>query len=57
MRWSALVEYTRQVRALLDGVVVQIDGGACQMMHVDDLAQRSYTWEDHCMPPPTAGTF
>jgi 5,10-methylenetetrahydromethanopterin reductase len=38
MRWSALVEYTRQVRALLDGAVVQIDGGACQMMHVDDLA-------------------
>ena len=38
MTWKALTEYTRQVRKLLDGDVVEIDGGACQMMHVGDLA-------------------
>jgi 5,10-methylenetetrahydromethanopterin reductase len=38
MSWKALTEYTRQVRKLLDGDVVEIDGGACQMMHVEDLA-------------------
>src|SRR5271163_3716860 len=38
MTWKALTEYTRQVRKLLDGDVVEIDGGACQMMHVEDLA-------------------
>src|SRR3984957_17534048 len=35
---KALTEATRQVHNLLDGDVVQIDGGACQMMHVEDLA-------------------
>ena len=30
MTWKALTEYTRQVRRLLDGDVVEIDGGACQ---------------------------
>jgi 5,10-methylenetetrahydromethanopterin reductase len=38
MTWKALTEYTRQVRKLLDGDVVEIDGGACQMIHVEDLA-------------------
>jgi 5,10-methylenetetrahydromethanopterin reductase len=38
MTWKALTEYTRQVRKLLDGDVVEIDGGACQMMHDADLA-------------------
>jgi 5,10-methylenetetrahydromethanopterin reductase len=38
MTWKALTEYTRQVRKLLDGDVVEIDGGACQMMHDEDLA-------------------
>jgi 5,10-methylenetetrahydromethanopterin reductase len=38
MTWKALTEYARQVRQLLDGDVVEIDGGACQMMHDGDLA-------------------
>jgi len=38
MTWKALTEYTRQVRKLLDGKVVEIDGGLCQMMHDADLA-------------------
>src|ERR1700710_1624009 len=38
MTWKALTEYTRQVRKLLDGDVVEIDGGICQMMHDEDLA-------------------
>jgi 5,10-methylenetetrahydromethanopterin reductase len=38
MTWKALTEYTRQVRKLLDGDVVEIDGGACQMIHAEDLA-------------------
>lgn len=38
MTWKALADYTRQVRALLDGDVVEIDGGACQMMHDEDIA-------------------
>ncbi|MDT3446052.1 MULTISPECIES: LLM class flavin-dependent oxidoreductase [unclassified Pseudofrankia] len=33
MRWADLAAYTRQVRGLLAGEVVDVDGGACQMMH------------------------
>ncbi len=33
MRWAALGAYVEQVRALLEGEVVDIDGGACQMVH------------------------
>jgi 5,10-methylenetetrahydromethanopterin reductase len=33
MRWADLAEYVRQVRALLSGEVVDIDGSACQMLH------------------------
>jgi 5,10-methylenetetrahydromethanopterin reductase len=32
--WAALTCYVRQVRALLDGEVVDIDGEPCQMMHL-----------------------
>src|SRR3978361_2158027 len=38
MTWKALTEYTRQVRKLLDGKVVEIDGGLGRMMHAADLA-------------------
>jgi 5,10-methylenetetrahydromethanopterin reductase len=33
MRWSDLTVYVRQVRALLDGEVVTVDGAPCQMVH------------------------
>lgn len=32
MRWSDLEVYTRQVRALLDGEVVDVDGQPCEML-------------------------
>jgi 5,10-methylenetetrahydromethanopterin reductase len=32
--WAALTRYVRQVRALLDGEVVDIDGEPCQMMQL-----------------------
>lgn len=32
--WAELARHVRQVRALLDGEVVDIDGRACQMMHL-----------------------
>jgi len=33
MRWSDLKTYVRQVRSLLHGEVVDVDGAACQMLH------------------------
>ena len=33
MPWSELARYVRQVRGLLAGEVVEIDGAACQMLH------------------------
>jgi 5,10-methylenetetrahydromethanopterin reductase len=33
VRWTDLATYVRQVRALLLGEVVEIDGASCQMMH------------------------
>jgi 5,10-methylenetetrahydromethanopterin reductase len=33
VRWADLATYVRQVRALLRGEVVEIDGAPCQMMH------------------------
>ena len=33
VRWADLATYVRQVRALLRGEVVEIDGAACQMLH------------------------
>src|ERR1700712_2229267 len=38
MTWKKLTAYARQARQLLDGKVVEIDGGLCQMMHDADLA-------------------
>jgi 5,10-methylenetetrahydromethanopterin reductase len=38
MRWADLARYVRQVRALLAGEVVVIDGGVCQMMHAPGFA-------------------
>jgi 5,10-methylenetetrahydromethanopterin reductase len=35
LRWDDLALYVRQVRALLDGEVAEVDGGACQMIHTD----------------------
>nr|MDT0664106.1 LLM class flavin-dependent oxidoreductase [Micromonospora sp. DSM 115978] len=34
MKWSDLAAYLRQVRGLLAGDVVEIDGAACQMLHL-----------------------
>jgi 5,10-methylenetetrahydromethanopterin reductase len=33
MRWADLALYVRQVRQLLHGDVIEVDGAACQMMH------------------------
>jgi 5,10-methylenetetrahydromethanopterin reductase len=33
MRWADLATYVRQVRGLLNGDVVEIDGAACQLIH------------------------
>jgi 5,10-methylenetetrahydromethanopterin reductase len=33
MRWADLADYVQQVRGLLDGDVVTIDGEACQLLH------------------------
>jgi 5,10-methylenetetrahydromethanopterin reductase len=38
VRWADLVTYVRQVRALLHGDVVDVDGAPCQMMHSPDWA-------------------
>jgi 5,10-methylenetetrahydromethanopterin reductase len=38
MRWAELATYVQQVRALLNGEVVEIDGAACQMMHSPGFA-------------------
>ena len=38
MRWADLANYVEQVRGLLNGDVVEIDGEACQMLHSPDLA-------------------
>jgi 5,10-methylenetetrahydromethanopterin reductase len=38
MRWADLATYVRQVRALLDGEVVDIDGEPCQMLHLPGWA-------------------
>lgn len=37
-RWSATAEYYRQVRALLDGQIVDVDGSPCRMMHLPGMA-------------------
>jgi 5,10-methylenetetrahydromethanopterin reductase len=34
VRWDDLARHVRQVRALLDGRVVEIDGRPCQLMHL-----------------------
>jgi 5,10-methylenetetrahydromethanopterin reductase len=34
MKWADLARYVRQVRALLAGEVVEVDGAPCQMLHV-----------------------
>ncbi|MFI7231016.1 LLM class flavin-dependent oxidoreductase [Nonomuraea angiospora] len=36
--WADTVRYVRQVRALLDGEIVEIDGRPCQMMHLPGFA-------------------
>lgn len=33
MRWADLARYVGQVRSLLRGEVVEVDGGACQLLH------------------------
>jgi 5,10-methylenetetrahydromethanopterin reductase len=38
MRWAAVGSYFRQLRGLLDGDVVDIDGAPCQMLHLADWA-------------------
>jgi 5,10-methylenetetrahydromethanopterin reductase len=38
LKWSDLAVYIQQVRGLLNGEVVQIDGAACQMMHSPGFA-------------------
>ncbi|MFI5952702.1 LLM class flavin-dependent oxidoreductase [Cryptosporangium sp. NPDC051539] len=38
MRWADLATYVRQVRTLLDGGVVEIDGKPCQLLHPDGWA-------------------
>jgi 5,10-methylenetetrahydromethanopterin reductase len=36
--WARLARYHRQVRGLLDGAVVDVDGHRCQMMHLPGFA-------------------
>jgi 5,10-methylenetetrahydromethanopterin reductase len=36
MRWAEVAIYYRQLRGLLDGEVVDIDGHACQMLHLPE---------------------
>lgn len=38
MRWADLELYANQLRGLLHGDVVEVDGGACQMIHSSHLA-------------------
>lgn len=38
LTWKATRRYVEQLRALLDGEVVEVDGVACQMMHYGPLA-------------------
>lgn len=38
MSWSAMARFVRQLRGLLRGEVVEIDGAACQMLHVPGFA-------------------
>jgi 5,10-methylenetetrahydromethanopterin reductase len=38
LKWSDLAVYIQQVRGLLNGEVVEIDGAACQMMHSPGFA-------------------
>ncbi|MCU1393098.1 MAG: hypothetical protein JWM34_1526 [Ilumatobacteraceae bacterium] len=38
MKWADLSTYVAQLRALLAGEVVEVDGGACQMIHSDGFA-------------------
>jgi 5,10-methylenetetrahydromethanopterin reductase len=38
MKWADLAAYVRQVRSLLAGEVVEIEGAACQMLHAPGLA-------------------
>lgn len=38
MRWADVARYVRQVRALLAGETVEIDGGACQLIHSPGFA-------------------
>lgn len=38
MTWAAFATFIRQLRALLDGEVVDVDGQACQMIHPDGFA-------------------
>jgi 5,10-methylenetetrahydromethanopterin reductase len=40
MRWADVVIYYRQLRGLLDGRVVDIDGQPSQMLHAPDMAPR-----------------
>src|SRR5271163_1038896 len=38
MRWAAVGSYVRQLRGLLDGDVIEIDGAPCQMLHLPGWA-------------------
>jgi 5,10-methylenetetrahydromethanopterin reductase len=38
MSWNALATYVTQLRALLRGDVVEVDGAACQMLHAPGFA-------------------
>src|SRR5262245_35488742 len=40
MSWKAMARFVDQLRGLLRGEVVQIDGAACQMLHVPGFAPR-----------------
>lgn len=40
MSWKAMVRYVRQLRGLLRGDVVEIDGAACQMLHMPGFAPK-----------------